>query len=266
MMYCMTIHEGRLTDETFWDEYWSSVSLPVTLDLADPATRSLAGEIQRRLLTNLGSPQGKSLVEIGCAPGRWLEFFHRLGFSVAGIESAPRAGEITRRNLEVLGIDAVIYEADALQLPEKQSDLGQSFDCVLSLGLVEHFEDPSAIIEVHRWLAKPGGLILIGVPNYRGLSGFFQKLLDTKWLNYHNTSVMSPRALFVLGKKGGLVPVDFTYTGGFDPNLYNWKRRSIVGYLLTRTGKLLRKIPTADALQSRHFSSYLLVSFRSPEH
>jgi SAM-dependent methyltransferase len=258
--------EGHLTDEEFWDEFWAPVDIPAKLDLTDPGTRSLAREIDRVVTKALPSPRGKSksLVEIGCAPGRWLEHFASLGFSVAGIESAPKAAELTRENLHSLEVEANIYQLDALDLPSKAPDLAHSFDCVISLGLIEHFEDPQPMLAIHKWLARPGGLTVIGVPNYSGLSGRLQKRLDRTWLEHHNTTVMSPTALRTAGAKAGLRPLSSTYAGGFDPNLYNWRGRSLLGFIVTRTGKLLRKIPGTDYLQSRHWSSYIVASFEAP--
>lgn len=258
--------EGRLTDERFWDDYWAPVSIPARLDLGDPGTRSLAREIDRAIEASLDSPEGKSLVEIGCAPGRWLDHFARSGFGVSGIESAPGAAELTRKNVKSLGIEAKIYELDALDVPSMEPALAHAFDCVISLGLVEHFEDPGPVLGIHAWLAGQDGLVIVGVPNYTGLSGALQRHLDRDWLQHHNTEIMSPSALAQAGRRAGMVPIDCVYTGGFDPNLYNWRRRSLLGFAVTRVGKVLRKIPGTDSLQSRHLSSYLLATFKAPDY
>ncbi len=260
----MSRDEGRLTDEAFWDDYWDGTPVPATLDLGDPGTRALARAIRRMLVSHLGTPGGKSLLELGCAPGRWLAYFYREGFRVAGVESAPSAVRLTRQNLDALGVAAEIYEGDALDLPAEAHSLESAFDCVVSLGLVEHFEDPLPLLRVHRWLAKQGGLILVGVPNLAGLSGALQRRLDREWLELHNTAIMRPDALEAIGRRAGLQPLEVTWAGSFDPNLYNWRGRSLLGYAVTRAGKLLRKIPGTDSLQSRHWSSYLLAAFSKP--
>lgn len=250
-----------MTDEKFWDDYWASVPIPARLDKTDPATRSLAAAIDELIASRIPSPKGKALVEIGCAPGRWLAHFSESGFSVSGIESAPGAAETTRQNMRSLGIEANIYEVDAFDLPQAAPELLGTFDCVISLGLVEHFEAPEEIFRIHARLAKPGALVIIGVPNYGGLSGAFQRLLDAEWLAHHNTRIMKPDALLAIGTQVGLAPLASKYAGGFDPNLYNWKKRSLPGFAVTRLGKLLRKIPGSDSLQSRHLSSYILAAF-----
>lgn len=260
----MPSDEGHLTDERFWDEYWGRVSIPARLHLEDPGTRCLAREIERRIDAAIGSHEGKTLIEIGCAPGRWLEHFYRSGFSVSGVESAPAAAELTRRNLEALGVEAEIFEADALELPAKEPRLAHTFDCVISLGLIEHFEDPSPILELHAWLARPSGLVVVGIPNYGGLSGAIQRKLDRDWLAHHNTEIMSPQALRRAGLEVGLAPLECAFAGGFDPNLYNWRRRSALGFAVTRIGKAIRKIPWTDSIQSRHLSAYMVASFRAP--
>ena len=48
-----------------------------------------------------------------------------------------------------------------------------TYDVVYSLGLIEHFVDRVSIVERHVRLARPGGLLILGVPNFRGLTGWF---------------------------------------------------------------------------------------------
>ena len=78
-----------LTDERFWDEFWSKIQLPALLDERVQWQGALAEVFRKHL------PRGndRTLLEIGCAPGRWLIWFaQNLGYRVAGSElsAAPR--------------------------------------------------------------------------------------------------------------------------------------------------------------------------------
>lgn len=253
-----------LTDSQFWDTYWESTTVPATLDLSDPATRSLARAVDSCLERALGSLEGRAIVEVGCAPGRWLAHFHSLGMHTAGIEAAPRAAELTRKNLAALGIEAEILEADVTTMGPGGNQWDSRFDAVISLGLIEHFEDPLPVVRAHSRLAKPGGVVVLGMPNFRGINGALQKRLDPRWLEIHNTAIMSTPALRELGISAGLREVETFYCGGFDPNLFNWQKRSYLGFAATRIGKFLRRLPVVGSAEGKWLSSYLLAVFKRP--
>jgi len=45
------------------------------------------------------------------------------------------------------------------------------FDIVCSFGFIEHFRNPKMVLEVHKKLLKPGGIIVCLIPNLEGLPG-----------------------------------------------------------------------------------------------
>jgi 2-polyprenyl-3-methyl-5-hydroxy-6-metoxy-1,4-benzoquinol methylase len=70
-----------------------------------------------------------------------------------------------------------------------------SFDLVYSLGVIEHFNDPLPVVEIHTQLLKPGGVALITIPNYSGLYGWLLQRFAPESLAIHNMDIMSPVAL-----------------------------------------------------------------------
>ena len=50
-----------------------------------------------------------------------------------------------------------------------------SFDLVYSLGVIEHFEDARSIVEKHLFLTKPGGRVVISIPNFGGVYGRLER-------------------------------------------------------------------------------------------
>ncbi|MAG37112.1 MAG: hypothetical protein CL878_12825, partial [Dehalococcoidia bacterium] len=90
-----------------------------------------------------------------------LPFAHAQGMRVAGVDISSVVLEQARARFEAAGIDADLRQSDirALSFPDNR------FDCVYSMGTVEHLPNPGAAIsEVFRVL-KPGGVAVIGVPN-----------------------------------------------------------------------------------------------------
>ena len=97
-------------------DYWEGVrrgsKLPKTIRAA-----SIPDEhaIFKRFLPQEGHGR-TSLIEVGCAPGRYLDYFAKnFGYRVAGLDYAPEACELTRRNLAMLGVDAQIENTDLFQ-------------------------------------------------------------------------------------------------------------------------------------------------------
>ena len=102
-------------------------------------------------------PKKGKILEAGCGLGRWVFYLRRLGFDVVGIDLAADAiGKIKKYDpgAPVL-TDNVLHTS----FPPKH------FDAVISLGVVEHFEDgpQRAFNEVRRML-KDGGLYFVTVP------------------------------------------------------------------------------------------------------
>lgn len=254
-----------LTDAAFWDSYWGAFSLPVEVDERRPFDRSLA----RGLRALVADVSGTAL-EVGCAPGRWLAFLAReRGLRVAGIEYTAAGTAATRRNLELLGVPYVaIEEADFFAVPPSPT-----YDMVISLGFVEHFTDPAAVVARHADWVRPGGLLVLGVPNFANVHGAFQRVLDPAVLTVHNLSVMSVGALAALGAEAGLVPVTTEYLGSFEPALpiaragvRGWQE--LVAKVALRIARLIRGAPllgvALDRWNGPRVSAYVLASFRKP--
>jgi hypothetical protein len=97
---------GNLTDTAFWEAYWGRLSLPDSIDENRSFDRGLARGLRRLLRGSKGE-----VLEIGCAPGRWLAFLSReFSLGVSGIEYTADGAAATRHNLELLKKNADIRE------------------------------------------------------------------------------------------------------------------------------------------------------------
>ncbi len=102
-------------------------------------------------------PRGERILEAGAGRGRWVFHLRRHGYDVVGIDIAKSDIEFGK------GFDpAVPLQFDNVlhtSFPDR------SFGAIISLGVVEHFEDgpQQAFAEVQR-LLKPGGSFLVTVP------------------------------------------------------------------------------------------------------
>jgi len=102
---------------------------------------------------------GRRLLEIGCAHGERLRYLRTLGWDVQGVEFSDLAASRAREK----GLPCITSSIEDCSLP------AESFDVIIMSMVLEHLSDPlPALQKVNRWL-KPGGRLLLSVPNDAGL-------------------------------------------------------------------------------------------------
>jgi SAM-dependent methyltransferase len=184
---------GALTSPDFWTpsddrspsaRFWSPF---------DPSFTDIL-----RLLRKHVSP-GDSFLEMGCAPGKYLAAAAiRMGATVSGVDYCPAGISTARRYFGSLGITADLRCEDMMAT----SFAPDTFDCVFSMGLIEHFEDPARIVAKHYELVRPGGTVIILVPNYGGIWGIIETRFWPEGMAVHNTKIMRPASLLALAPDG----------------------------------------------------------------
>jgi len=189
-------HPTQLVEKTFWEQdyYWSEAELPCRPDSQLPFDRALGAALLE--LADVGP--GDRVIEIGCAPAKWLvHLAERTGAHVEGIEYSERGAELSTANLRACGVEGTIYQADFF------THEVSGYDLVLSLGFIEHFEELDGVFARHAAFVAPGGRLLLGVPNFRGFNGFLQRHSDTSYLALHNLRAMDAAELRRLGAHHG---------------------------------------------------------------
>lgn len=122
---------------------------------------SIAAELQ-------GEP-GR-LLEVGCGTGRFGQIFLDRGWTVVGVEPSPIAAEHARSR----GIE--IHEGTLSSFPAST----EKFDAVLFRHSLEHVVFPRDELRRAATMLKPGGKLLVEVPNF----GCWQvKKLKENWFN-----------------------------------------------------------------------------------
>lgn len=245
----------ELTEVQFWDEYWAKVKLPVTIDDGFSWDRCLA----KTLRDNVPSSGGEVL-EVGCAPGKWLAFMARqFGLVPSGVEYSDAGMNATLNNFRLLGLKTgEIRAGDFFNMKPTQR-----FDIVMSFGFIEHFTDVDEVVALHLEWLKPGGTLILGVPNFRGVNYALQKVLDNELLEKHNLDIMNLDYFHHLAKRFDLRPIFLDYIGSFEPalpiskpgvkNLSQFVAKSII-----KVAHSVRKLKAFDTLNSSLFSSYIV--------
>jgi 2-polyprenyl-3-methyl-5-hydroxy-6-metoxy-1,4-benzoquinol methylase len=90
-----------------------------------------------------------------------------------------------------------------------------TFDLIIMLNLIEHVEDPLAVMKNIEKLLSPSGRVLIKTPNYQSLDArIFKK---KNWGGLHcprHWTLFTKESVFKLSEMAGLKVKDFRYTQG----------------------------------------------------
>jgi SAM-dependent methyltransferase len=103
---------------------------------------------------------GMAILDFGCGRGNWTVEMARRGGRAVGVDIAERSLETARRYAYRLSPDRARFVLGSLPeagLPDS------SFDLAVSLCVLEHIPNLSAVLETVRRLLKPGGVWIASV-------------------------------------------------------------------------------------------------------
>lgn len=103
---------------------------------------------------------GQRLLDVSCGVARLVEFAQQRGIRSVGLDLSSEAIAVARR----AGVQGALLVGNAEELPFAEA----SFDRVVNLGSIEHYERPErAVAEIARVL-RPDGRAVILLPNSFG--------------------------------------------------------------------------------------------------
>jgi cyclopropane fatty-acyl-phospholipid synthase-like methyltransferase len=253
--------EARLTDAAYWRGHHADAH-------EEPPGFIFFEEVAR----HLPRQPGLSFLEIGCSPGRILaKFCSELGYEAHGIDFADDPQRI-EAYLRAHSVDVGhIHRGDFFTW-----EPNRTYDVVASIGFVEHFGDPGAVIDRHFALVRPGGHVVVGVPNFARGQWLLHWLFDRPNLRRHNTVCMSLGYLEAAGRRNGAHALSVRYTGGHY-DLWRETPRSARLGVPASSPRVWLSPPSAVHLALRRlaqtrpeagnswFSPFILAVFQAPE-
>jgi len=163
--------------DTWWDPAGQMGMLhklnPVRIGFIKEAACRRFGRDPKRI----DSLAGLRFLDIGCGGGILSEPMARLGAAVVGADPAEANIEAARVHAarEGLTIDYRATTAEAL------ADLGERFDVVLAMEVVEHVADLTLFVGRCAEMVKPGGLMVVATLN-RTIKSFALAIVGAEYV------------------------------------------------------------------------------------
>lgn len=167
---------NKLTSEQFWQEKWESEDYPKW----DDGSAAFVPEWARVLFDDLTKYRGGTCLEVGCFPGRYLQYFaNTFDMKVEGVDLMAPDDSMT---LEIHNVDFFEFSTD------------KKYDVVCSFGFIEHFEMLGDVIQRHVDLVRDGGMVIMTVPNFvHGWRFRSRRKFDKELFVHHNRNAMMVR-------------------------------------------------------------------------
>lgn len=168
---------------------------------SETAGRKATAARHFRILKKFMPTGGGRVLDVGCASGHFLREAREAGWSIAGVEPSET---LYAKAVETLGNDAGLQCA----VLEQTSFAPASFDAVTLWDVLEHVPEPVAFMKLCGALLKPGGKLILNVPN---LDSPEAQLLGKRWplLLAEHLNYFTRKSLRICGEAAGLTWVYF---------------------------------------------------------
>lgn len=103
--------------------------------------------------------RGKAVLEIGCGAGAAVRRYAKSGARIHAVDLTEISVKRTHKSLQLFNLKGNVLQSDAASLPFKDN----SFDYVLSFGVLHHIPSTEAGIQEVSRVLKPGGKALIAL-------------------------------------------------------------------------------------------------------
>jgi 2-polyprenyl-3-methyl-5-hydroxy-6-metoxy-1,4-benzoquinol methylase len=102
----------------------------------------------------LGAKESLKILEVGCGGARTSVYLARRGYNTTCTDNSVEAVRLAMANFESAGASGNVVSDDLFNSNLEK----EAYDCVMSFGLLEHFEDLEPLIKSIDSFLRPGGI------------------------------------------------------------------------------------------------------------
>lgn len=181
------MRKAKMITRQIWDDVWQNSGSPnssLLVEEVDREQRSVRCQNIFQFIESQGlDVPGLSVIEVGCGSAIYACIMAQLGAAVTALDQSQKALARAQERANSIGVEIKTVRADALEFGKIWRG---TFDMAMSFGTVEHFRAPlrERMCKVHWDLVKPGGAVVISVPNILFLPHEFLKwllMIKGKW-------------------------------------------------------------------------------------
>ena len=114
-------------------------------------------------------PSGLRILDYGCGSGVFLKRLIDAGHHVTGVDVSSEMLASARQALQSSGVPPERFALEQVGESCKGGYLDSAYDGVMSLGVLEYLDDPVALLEELVQRLRPGGFLILSLPNRRSL-------------------------------------------------------------------------------------------------
>lgn len=240
------IDKNELTSKEYWDNYWGKDEIKYqeydinkgVFHSYDLLFRQHISDTRKRL-----NKKVLRVLDCGCGEGLIMRLLAEqyTDIELWGIEYSDSYYKAIKMGKD-LGLDFHVLKCDLLS--ELDPEIVGTFDIVMSLGLIEHFNNPDEIMHQMLTLLRSGGCFITIIPNFHGVFNFLWKLYDKNNYSYHIP--VKKNNLLQYYDRQGIEDVNY-YSLGVPtiPGLHNvdtFKQKLLSFIIQNLNGRILQKL------------------------
>jgi len=162
-----------------------------------------------KIINGLGKyTQGNEMLEVGIGGLACALVAQELGYTVFGLDIVE--GNVLaahKHGIDAQWMDVSLFESD------------KQWDIIMMGDVIEHVEDPVAVMKKMHSLLAPNGVIWLSTPNFDGAFTRYAGHGDPMRLESVHKNYFSKQSLFLLFDKAGLVPVEYTLSPTYNGSI-----------------------------------------------
>jgi len=248
--------DSKLTTQKYWEGYYKK-------NHADKkhiiAVCAYYDKFWEQLIEKKSEKQ--TIIEIGGFPGRYLAYLsskYNLEPTCLDYNSDAKQIEATFKTMQVKTFH-ILQKDFTKHKPEQQ------YDYVISNGFIEHFQNFNEILDLHVQYLKPGGKMLIMIPNKRYLRKVYGLLCDYNNLKMHNLKSMKLKVFKNFALKNNFKINTLQYYGGFPFSVH--QKQNVFQKILSKSFRLIFKQVNPFLMKhpSKYFSASIISIFEKPK-